>query len=184
MSNIIPRLNNLSAEINESHERICAYVLSTNDLAKKAIEEAVYCGALLNQVRDNLEHGQIGTWLAEHCPMMSHTTAYKYMRLEKLNHELKLTEAGNLRTAYLLAGIISDANKPSKPRSDNTDIGGVLTIENVIGSNWVRWVKKNFEPRIQDADLSLLYRWHEHLVDVVEVDKRVVERILKLGGTV
>ena len=77
--------------------------------ARQAITAAVQCGDLLNRQKTSLPHGEWLPWLANRCPDISAETARRYMRLANRSIVTDLTDATNLRQAYLATGVLPES---------------------------------------------------------------------------
>ena len=75
-------LTDLAARINAAHDAVAAAFLSV-------VERAIIVGALLQQAKDQVPHGEWLPWLKTHCPRITERTAQRYMSLAEHRAELE-----------------------------------------------------------------------------------------------
>lgn len=104
---------NLSVEINTAYFDAQAAAAAARTAVNDAVRCAVECGQLLIEQKAALRHGDWQTWLLQHCPQISASTARRYMRLSQRTHGAGFLDARGLRQAYLATGVIP-AEKPCR----------------------------------------------------------------------
>lgn len=133
-------LVDLAGDINREHDAAIGY-------ARSAVEHALRCGRMLCDAKDQLEHGEFGAWIKEHCAVKMRQ-AQKYMRLAN-NYwliERKSAPGALLTVARALELINSDT--PIKPRRPAT----TPLVTAPLGSQG--HVQHNCAPR-PDRDVSI-----------------------------
>lgn len=110
----------LSASINAAFVAAKDSANMATDRARHAITAAVQCGDLLNRQKTSLPHGDWLDWLANHCPEISVETARRYMRLAKRSRVTDLSDATNLRQAYLATGVLPESARTRREPDANT----------------------------------------------------------------
>ena len=149
----------------------------TKDNGRKAVDEALRCGVLLNAKKEEIGHGGWLKWLDVYVPELHYRTAQVWMRLAaKTNHDSYLKSANSLRQAYIAVGILPDPVKgqrkriegQSKPlKSSNGDTYLALfhelfaekAIENLIQTNdFGSWQTTELELAIRTIEPLTLVR--------------------------
>ena len=107
------QLGKIARRIRDHYDTAGRLVANADNIAKQAIAEVILCGQALNEAKALVPHGEWGSWLAKHCKGVSEKTCQNYLRLSKAQHVADLSNAKTLRQAYILAGIIREADEPT-----------------------------------------------------------------------
>jgi hypothetical protein len=112
----------LAREINERQETIELARGKVLDAGSTLVCEAIFQGAALLKVKAILKHGDFLPWVKAHCPLISHDTANRYMRLAlNTGNGKNLEGATSIREALVLCAPpeADGAQKPAReePRS-------------------------------------------------------------------
>ena len=101
----------------ELAERISIRVRMAENHAKKALEYALEIGALLNEAKPLLKHGDWEPWLTEHCNLASRT-ARAYMKLAKNFPSLPEPERQRVATLPVREAVKAIATDPAPPATE------------------------------------------------------------------
>lgn len=132
-------------EINSLHQQAVENLSS-------AAEIAAEIGSRLDQIKQQLPHGQFQAWVADKC-VFSYATANAYMKVSKVEHA-QLSPNSSIRQA--LAAIASDPDKKPVEREEHISIdedGNAKTVKR--GRSW-REILESFarRKRVSFAELS------------------------------
>lgn len=98
-------LSSLAADIQAAH-------IAVGHNAKAMAEHALTAGRLLNEAKDNLQHGEFGSWLRKHLSI-SERTARRYMTLAKSGVKTDTVADLGINGALDYASIVASIPIPS-----------------------------------------------------------------------
>lgn len=101
----------------ELGERIRMRVVMAETHAKKALEYALEIGALLNEAKPQIGHGEWGQWLEEQCTLAPRT-ARAYMRLARFYPALSETERRRVADLPVREAVKAIATDPTPPATE------------------------------------------------------------------
>ena len=101
----------------ELAERISMRVRMAETHAKKALEYALEIGALLNEAKPLVKHGDWDKWLTEHCNLASRT-ARAYMKLAKDFPSLPEPERQRVASLPVREAVKAIATDPAPPATE------------------------------------------------------------------
>ncbi|WP_299146742.1 DUF3102 domain-containing protein [uncultured Comamonas sp.] len=101
----------------ELAERISIRVRMAENHAKKALEYALEIGALLNEAKPLVKHGDWDKWLTEHCNLAART-ARAYMKLAKDFPSLPEPERQRVATLPVREAVKAIATDPAPPATE------------------------------------------------------------------
>lgn len=105
------RLTTLAREIRKLHDSTESLGRIARDKCNEAVAEALLLGHALAEAKEIVGHGGWLNWLKENCPKLSHTTAWRFMRLANYSRGNDLENSAGLKLAYIAAGIIQESKR-------------------------------------------------------------------------
>jgi hypothetical protein len=154
----LDQLTKLARAIRQHHDDALALVDKARDFGFQAVTEAILAGEKLRTAKRIIGHGRFKSWIAQHCPKISYSTARDYMRIAKRQHAVQMGKATSVRAALAL---IADTS----PRRTSKTAKFRLPLLNQIGSlkpveQWEagereffeRWFTEHVEPVIAIRD--------------------------------
>lgn len=106
----------LKSEVIEHYENAITEAGRAIRSGQEAVKAALLCGHALIKSKALLKHGEWLPWL-HRLETIDQATAFKFVRLAKLCHEINFDQCASVRQAYILAGIIP---QPEPKQADGT----------------------------------------------------------------
>lgn len=109
----------LAAEILEAYRAADELASQSCSLAKRALQMARRCGAMLNAKKQSLPRGRWLAWLSCYLPEISQRTVYRWTALASKESPV-LEEAQSLKQAYIAVGMLPDPIEHQRIRQQTT----------------------------------------------------------------